>query len=98
MLISIIGPKLPRLPIENGFCVTFNGHDQNSGVIKLNNLDGNTAERQAKCLLLCLAYEGATGCEEIWNQGNRGCYVHTKAVARGNGRRNQACWIFPKRE
>ena len=87
-----------KLPKENGFCVTSNGRDQNSGVIKLNSLDGNTAVRQARCLRLCHAYKRTTGCEEIWHQRNRGCYVHTEEVARGNGRRNHACWIFPKRE
>ena len=73
-----------------------NGRDQNSGVKKLNSLDGNTAKRQAACLKMCHAHKGATGCEEIWKQGNRGCYVHTKAVARGNGVAHHACWIFSK--
>ena len=83
-------------PKENGFCVLPNGGDQNSGVIKLDAVDGNTAQQQAKCLAMCRAYKGATGCEEIWNQGNRGCYVHTSVVARGNGVPNHACWIFSK--
>lgn len=32
----------------------------------------------------------------IWNQGNRGCYVHTQAVARGNGAAHHRCWVFSK--
>ena len=95
---SVSVSTTPNLPKENGFCVKSNGLDQNSGVIKLNNLDGNTFERQAACLRLCSVYQKATGCEVIWNQGNRGCYVHTQEVARGNGVGNHACWIFPKRK
>ena len=83
-------------PIEKGFCVLPNGGDQNSGVIKLNNVDGNTAQAQATCLNLCRQRAGATGCEVIWHQGNRGCYVHTQTVARGNGVSRHMCWIFSK--
>ena len=83
-------------PIEKGFCVQSNGADQNAGVIKKNNLDGNTAERQKQCLDICRAHPGATGCEVIWNQINRGCYIHTQQVARGNGVGNHMCWIFSK--
>jgi len=78
---------------ERGFCVQRDGRDQNSGVIKLNNLDGNTGTRQEACLKLCLGIPGVTGCEVIWNQGNRGCYAHTKSVSRGNGRDRHMCWI-----
>ena len=88
--------NLASCPKEKGFCVTSNGHDQNSGVIKKNSLDGNTLQRQEECLKLCLAHPGATGCEVIWNQGNRGCYVHTKPVARGNGVNKHYCWILSK--
>ena len=70
--------------------------DQNEGVVKLNADDGNTTERQGICLGMCHAYEGATGCEMRWNQGDRGCYVHTNEVARGNGVANHSCWIFAK--
>ena len=83
-------------PKEKGFCVTSHGYDQNSGVIKLNSINGNTRKRQAACLKMCKAFGGATGCEEIWNRKNRGCYVHTKTISRGNGVRNHACWVFSK--
>ena len=82
--------------MENGFCVKSNGHDQNSGVVKLNNVDGNTVKHQASCLDMCLAHPLATGCEVIWQQSNRGCYVHTKSISRGNGARKHACWVFSK--
>merc|ERR1712115_327451 len=85
-----------RCRMERGFCVKRNGHDQNHGVVKLNGLDGNTAQRQRKCLKMCLARRGATGCEVIWHQGNRGCYVHTREVARGNNAPRHRCWIFSK--
>merc|ERR1711862_85986 len=39
-------------------------------------------------------HPGATGCEVIWDQGNRGCYVHTAEVERGNGVARHQCWIF----
>jgi len=83
-------------PIEKGFCVLPNGGDQNSGVIKLNNVDGNTAQAQETCLNLCRQRQDATGCEVIWDQGNRGCYIHTQTVARGNGVDRHMCWIFSK--
>ena len=80
-------------PMENGFCIKEDGGDQNAGVIKLNSLDINTAERRENCLDLCEATSGYTGCEGIWNQANRGCYVHTDAVSRGNNAGNHVCWI-----
>ena len=85
-------------PLEEGFCVTSNGQDQNSGVVKLNDLDGNTPESKKECLNLCKDINGATGCEAIWNQDNRGCYAHTYEVARGNGVDNHVCWVFSKYE
>jgi len=85
-----------KCPAELGFCVKGNGSDQNSGVVKLNALDGNTPERQEDCLKRCRATPGVTGCEVIWDQGNRGCYAHTKEVARGNGVGRHRCWIFSK--
>ena len=80
--------------MEAGYCVKEDGSDQNSGVNKLNDLDGNTPERQEECLDLCKAVSGATGCEVIWNRNNRGCYVHTEEIARGNGADNHECWVF----
>jgi len=83
-------------PKESGFCVLPNGGDQNSGVIKVNNVNGDTATAQKNCLSACQAYGGATGCEVIWDQRNRGCYIHTQSVARGNRVARHACWIFSK--
>jgi len=42
---------------------------------------------------MCAKVPGVTACEAIKNQGNRGCYAHTREVARGNGRRNHSCWV-----
>ena len=84
--------------MEKGFCVKANGRDQNAGVKKLDSVNANTPDRQEKCLERCHSESGATGCEVIWNQGNRGCYVHTQEIARGNGVNNHQCWIFSKCE
>jgi hypothetical protein len=83
---------------ENGFCVTSKGRDQNSGVKKLGNFNVNTPEMEQKCLEMCSKVPNATGCEGIWNQGNRGCYAHTAEIARGNGRRNHSCWVKKQEE
>jgi hypothetical protein len=84
-------------PIENGFCVLSNGGDQNSGVIKLDDSYGyENSGAQESCLARCLERPDATGCEVIWNQGNRGCYVHTDVVAKGNGVGRHMCWIFSR--
>lgn len=80
--------------VENGFCVLPSGGDQNSGVIKVNSEDGNTDDAQKTCLKACIEYEGSTGCEVIWDQGNRGCYIHTAEVSHGNGVDRHLCWIF----
>jgi len=83
---------------QQGFCVYDIGRrrnrDQNRGVYKLNSLDGNKEKAQCECIDKCRAWPGATGCEVIWNQRNRGCYVHTQKVQRGNRRGNHYCWIF----
>lgn len=42
----------------------------------------------------CMNYWGATGCEVIWDQDNKGCYVHTEEVAFGNGVDNHLCLVF----
>ena len=81
---------------ERGYCVQPNGDDQNSGVLKVNSLDGNTQEHQQACLKKCLTHPGATGCEVIWDQSNRGCYIHTQSIARGNNRDRHNCWVFSK--
>ena len=37
-----------------------------------------------------------TGCEMIWNQGNRGCYGHTAPVHRENNVAQHLCYIVNK--
>ena len=86
----------PDCPIEEGFCVQPNGGDQNSGVTKLNDIDGENLEAQRECLIQCRNTAGATGCEIVWNQGNRGCYAHTQEIDRGNGAERHFCWVFSK--
>jgi len=83
-------------PVEKGFCVLPDGSDQNNGVIKINSVDGNTDAAQEVCLAACQAYGGATGCEVIWDQGNRGCYVMTDTVDHGNNNDRHLCWVFSK--
>ena len=82
----------PDCPREDGFCVLPNGWDQNSGVIELNSIDGNTPEAQKECLRQCYITAGVTGCEVI---GTR-CYAHTQAIDRGSGVSNNFCWVFSK--
>ena len=86
----------PNCPKESGYCVLSNGADQNSGVIKVNSVDGNTQGAQAECLKHCHARKDATGCEVIWSQGNRGCYIHTQTIAKGNNVPRHFCWVFSK--
>ena len=93
MLANSSTPQPGTCPIEKGFCVDSNGGDQNSGVIKLSSVDGDTEQARATCLKLCRQHKGATGCEVIWNHG---CFVHTQAVAKGNGVKDHMCWIFSK--
>jgi len=88
--------KKKACPREQGFCVKANGADQNSGVIKINSAQGNSAAAQNECLKKCLAYKGATGCETIWDQSNRGCYIHTQPIAKGNNVGRHYCWVFSK--
>jgi len=80
--------------MQAGFCVKGNGADQNSGVVKLNSVNVNTADERNECYDLCMdSSEKVTGCEVIWDQSNRGCYRHTHEVDRGNGVDNHYCWI-----
>merc|ERR1712154_83079 len=81
---------------EKGFCVLEDGSDQNSGVVKINDVNGDDKEAEEECLKTCKEYPGATGCETIWDQGNRGCYVHTEGIAKGNGVDRHNCWVFSK--
>ena len=83
-------------PKEKGFCVLQNGVDQNNGVIKLNDVVGNSLEIERACLALCHAYEGAKGCERVFQGETAGCYVHTNEVAKGSDVAQHACWIFTK--
>lgn len=83
-----------KITEQAGFCVKSNNRDQNQGVKKLNNNNVKTADEKAACLKLCKEYEGATGCEAVYDQGNRGCYVHTAEVYKGNGRAKHSCWPF----
>lgn len=46
---------------------------------------------------MCGQFAGATGCEGIWNQSNKGCYVHTsKRITQGNKAGNHVCWVIPQ--
>jgi len=76
---------------EPGFCVHADNHDINNDVTKNPNVDLPEAE----CLAWCKSTEGATGCERIVNQGNKGCYVFTtEDIHHGNGVVNHWCWVF----
>merc|ERR1711879_801241 len=52
---------------------------------------------QVACMKACRARPGATGCEVIWDQGNRGCYIHTQRITEGNGVGRHLCSIFKRR-
>ena len=88
--------KVHNYQREKGFCVLSNGEDQDSGVKKLNSVDGNTTQAQQECLKLCASVHGVTGCEVIWNLGNKGCYAHTQDISHGNGDDRHFCWVFSK--
>lgn len=81
--------------------------DQNTGVVKLEGGDfwddpgssQHNSGKVEKCLQMCACYDsesgtGITGCEMIWNEGNSGCYVHTKPIARGNNRERHSCYVI----
>ena len=80
--------------METGYCVKNNGQDQNSGVIKVNNKNAKSLQLKTECLKQCLAHPRSTGCEVIWYQSNKGCYIHTSDIARGNNAPRHNCWIF----
>ena len=86
----------PNCPQERGRCVKTNGGDHDSGVVQLNSRNANTLERQQECFKLCRSTSGATGCEVVWNQRNKGCYVHTEPISRGNQGDRHFCWVFSK--
>jgi len=83
--------------VEKGYCVTADG--QNSLVVQLNSNDGDGPYAQQVCLEACRGYNvdgnSATGCQVIWNQENRGCYVVTDSIDHGSGDENHLCWVFP---
>jgi len=85
---------------EKGFCVRGDGIDQNAGVIKLDQVDyGPSIDKLKECLDMCIAFSEkayVTGCESIWDQANRGCYVHTRSFAKGNNVDMHQCWIVKK--
>jgi len=85
-------------PKEDGYCVKSDGQDQRSGRKKIDGINRSSAEQQAICLAKCRAYPGATGCMQIWDKWNRGCYVYTSEVARGSGSGSphHVCWVLSK--
>jgi len=86
---------------QKGFCVLSNNRDQNSGVKLLEAGDfldkkfEKDEDKVAHCLHLCACHkeDPVTGCEMIWNQSNRGCYVHTDFIAKGNGVERHSCYL-----
>ena len=91
----LIPPKKGDVERLQGFCVK-NGKDQNDGVVKINNINGNTEQAQQNCLNECRKRKDATGCEIIWDQSNRGCYAMTKQITGGSGAKNHYCWVFSR--
>ena len=87
---------LANCPRENGYCVLSNGADQNLGVIKVNGINAKTQVAQDECLKNCRDRIDAKGCEVVWDQGNKGCYIHTNTVAKGNNAPRHSCWVFSK--
>ena len=83
---------------ERGRCIKTNGGGHSSGVIKLDDRNANSAKRQERCFRMCRSTPGATGCEAIWNQRNKGCYAHTEQISRGNRGDRHLCWVFAKCE
>lgn len=80
---------------SKGFCVDRRNRDVDNGQVKLREGDFTTKEKRRECLLLCEEYEKSTGCEIIFNQGNKGCYAHTSPlIDHGNGRENHICFTF----
>jgi len=87
---------VPVCQREDGQCIMADGSDQKDGRIKVGDVDDASEQAKVACLEKCLEYESTvkTGCEVAWDQGNGGCYVHTKAVSRGNKVAGYNCWIF----
>ena len=69
----------------------------NGGNNELFNANINTKRLEEECLAECRNYPRSTGCEIVWGQARRGCYVHTMEVKRGSGAQKgyqHMCWIF----
>ena len=82
---------------DAGVCILADGSNS-TGVVKLDEFDGFTPQRHEACFKKCEAYKNATGCEMVWNDWfNKGCYVHTDNVTKGDGTENRACWIWEKK-
>jgi hypothetical protein len=91
-------PSLKVGTSQKGYCVKANNRDENSGVIKLYGGNVRSNRQKRRCVRKCLAHSGGgatvTGCEAIWNQRNRGCYVHTsRAITHGNKVNRHTCWL-----
>jgi hypothetical protein len=85
---------LPQCTSLPGACANKLGIEQQDGVIKLLNGDFSTEAEQRRCLQTCQALEGATGCQVVWNSGQRGCYAHTATVDSHTQSSRHVCWIF----
>ena len=81
--------------LQKGYCVKKFGRDENDLVTKLYGGNVQTDDEVQACWEKCAAVSGVTGCEAIWNQGNRGCYVHkSTAIIRGNGVNQHYCALY----
>ena len=96
-LVAFIGTPF-SCPVEVGICLDINGEDQNSGVIKLDNINGDTHAAQQACLEKCRNTAGATGCEVVRDYGEwSGCYAHTAELSQhGDGMDKSLCWVLSK--
>lgn len=85
------------LPTMRGYCLDSSGNDQNTGVVQIYGGDfGPDESLQMDCLDRCnkaSAVRRITGCEAIWWQNNRGCYIHTKEIAFSRNNDRHSCWI-----
>ncbi|EGB02484.1 hypothetical protein AURANDRAFT_68837, partial [Aureococcus anophagefferens] len=84
---------------ERGYCVEADGSyygdrnsaygpaDPDSGVVQLASgaaWHDESHEKALECMSLCNANPDFKGCEIVFGKHNRGCYGHTRAVARGH--------------
>jgi len=80
---------------QNGFCVKASNQDENSGVTKLYSGNVKTLDQVKACWAECAKHQGVTACEAIWDQGNKGCYVHESTeIIRGNGVQRHYCALW----